>query len=233
MAIPQKVTAIPAPQTIEDVLIKGDLAKLTEQQRTEYYMRLCQSVGLNPMTKPFSYLTLNGKLVLYATRDCAEQLRRLHGISIEILSQEKADGLLTIHVRARDRDGRQDEDLGVVAFGDHLKGEVAANTVLKAITKAKRRVTLSISGLGFLDETEVQDIPAHAKQVPDKQIVNETGELISNDQINELIDLCVKAKKTTGALAKRMGVESIADLPAAYFNEAKGILESIIKDMPK
>ena len=26
---------------------------------------------------------------------------------------------------------------------------------MKAITKAKRRVTLSISGLGFLDETEI------------------------------------------------------------------------------
>ena len=34
-------------------------------------------------------------------------------------------------------------------------GEFAANAIMKAVTKAKRRVTLSISGLGFLDETEV------------------------------------------------------------------------------
>jgi hypothetical protein len=31
--------------------------------------------------------------------------------------------------------------------------------ILKAVTKAKRRVTLSICGLGFLDETEVDSIP--------------------------------------------------------------------------
>jgi hypothetical protein len=30
---------------------------------------------------------------------------------------------------------------------------------MKAVTKAKRRATLSVCGLGFLDETEVQDIP--------------------------------------------------------------------------
>jgi hypothetical protein len=34
-----------------------------------------------------------------------------------------------------------------------------ANCYLKAITKAKRRVTLSLLGLGMLDETEVETIP--------------------------------------------------------------------------
>ena len=99
---------------IENVLIKGDLSKLNEQQRTEYYLRLCNSIGLNPMTQPFQYLTLNGKLVLYARRDCADQLRKINGISIKIVSQDKAGGLLSVHVQATDRDGRVDEDLGVV-----------------------------------------------------------------------------------------------------------------------
>jgi hypothetical protein len=31
---------------------------------------------------------------------------------------------------------------------------------MKAITKAKRRVTLSICGLGWLDETEIESIPS-------------------------------------------------------------------------
>jgi hypothetical protein len=38
--------------------------------------------------------------------------------------------------------------------------------VLKCVTKAKRRVTLSICGLGWLDETEVETIPV-AKIGPD------------------------------------------------------------------
>jgi hypothetical protein len=166
MTLPARREEIQAPSAtaIEAVLIKGDLSKLNEEQRTEYYMRLCNSIGLNPMTQPFQYLTLNGKLVLYARRDCADQLRKINGISIKIVSQDKSDGLLSIHVQATDRDGRMDEDLGVVSFPETLKGDMAANTILKAVTKAKRRVTLSLSGLGFLDETEIADIPPEAKR---------------------------------------------------------------------
>ena len=183
------VSQLPTATAIESVLIKGDLSKLNEQQRTEYYMRLCHSIGLNPMTQPFQYLTLNNKLVLYARRDCADQLRKINGISIEIVSQDRLDGLLSIHVRAKDKDGRQDEDLGVVSFPDTLKGEMAANAILKAVTKAKRRVTLSLSGLGFLDETEVADIPQDAKrQNPHITKPEDVIEAIEYDQDGQPVD---------------------------------------------
>jgi hypothetical protein len=195
------INAPPSATAIESLLIKGDLSKLNEQQRTEYYMRLCHSIGLNPMTQPFQYLTLNGKLVLYARRDCADQLRKINGISIEIVSQDKADGLLSIHVRAKDRDGRQDEDLGVVSFPENLKGEAAANTILKAVTKAKRRVTLSLSGLGFLDETEVADIPRQNPHVTRPEDIlpeveyDENGSPIDNSpKGDERIERLPKAK---------------------------------------
>lgn len=151
---------------IEAVIAKGDLSKLTPDERNRYYNEVCRSIGLNPLTQPFQYIVLQGKMTLYAKRDCADQLRKINGISIEIISQEQSDGLLTVHVRAQDQTGRKDEDLGVVAFPETLRGEARANTILKAVTKAKRRVTLSISGLGFLDETEVEDIPAAAKTPP-------------------------------------------------------------------
>jgi hypothetical protein len=164
MTVPMRRSEeMPAAGTVEDVLIRGNLSDLKPEQRTEYYMRVCRSVGLNPLTRPFEYLTLNGKLTLYARRDCADQLRKINGISIEIVSQDRAGDMLSVHVRAKDKDGRTDEDLGVVSLPQNLKGEAAANAILKAVTKAKRRVTLSISGLGFLDETEVEDIPASAK----------------------------------------------------------------------
>jgi hypothetical protein len=194
MSVPSRneianVSTLPSATAIESVLIKGDLSKLTEQQRSEYYMRLCHSIGLNPMTQPFQYLTLNGKLVLYARRDCADQLRKINGISVEIVSQDKADGLLSVHVRAKDRDGRADEDLGVVAFPDTLKGEAAANTILKAVTKAKRRVTLSLSGLGFLDETEVEDISAQVKR-PNPHVTRpeDIGPEVEYDEQGQPID---------------------------------------------
>jgi len=48
------------------------------------------------------------------------------------------------------------------------------NALMKAVTKAKRRVTLSICGLGMLDETEVETIPSARPVV----VVPETGEIV-------------------------------------------------------
>jgi len=150
-------------EIIEAVVAKGDLALLTPEERTRYYVQVCRSVGLNPFTKPFEYIRLSGRLVLYAKREAADQLRQIHGISLEIVSQQVDSGMLVVHVRAKDKTGRTDEDLGAVSIAG-LQGEAKANATLKAITKAKRRVTLSIAGLGFLDETEIEDVPAREKE---------------------------------------------------------------------
>lgn len=144
---------------LEQVITKGDLARLTPQERVSFYRATCDSVGLNPLTRPLEFITLSGKLVLYARRDAADQLRKINGISVEVVSQKTDGDLLTVHVRARDKTGRSDEDFGVVSIAG-LRGEARANATLKCITKAKRRVTLSIAGLGFLDETEVDDTHA-------------------------------------------------------------------------
>ncbi len=49
---------------LEKVLIKGDLAELSPPQRVQYYTQVCESLGLNPLTKPFDYIVLNNKLTL-------------------------------------------------------------------------------------------------------------------------------------------------------------------------
>jgi hypothetical protein len=146
------------PGIVETVVIGGDLADLNAAQRAEYYGAVCRSLGLNPLTKPFEYLTLNGKLRLYALRDCADQLRRLHGISIYIANREQMSDIYVVTARAKDHQGREDESTGAVTVGN-LKGDALANALMKAETKAKRRVTLSIAGLGWLDETELDTIP--------------------------------------------------------------------------
>jgi len=146
---------------LEQVVIQGDLSKLSPADRVAYYKQVCESVGLNPLTRPFDYIELNGKLTLYAKRDAADQLRKMHGVSVKVLSKEIIEGLYVVEVRATDRTGRIDEDMGAVNIAG-LRGEAKANAMAKAVTKAKRRVTLSICGLGWLDETEVSDI-AEAK----------------------------------------------------------------------
>lgn len=158
---------------VEQVVMGGDLSKLSPKDRLAYYAQVCDSVGINPLTKPFDYLNLNGKLVLYANRNCAEQLRRVHGVSIKITAREKVDDLYVVTAQATDKTGRSDEALGAVNLAG-LKGEALANGTMKAETKAKRRVTLSLCGLGMLDETETVTIPG-ARQI---RVDAETGEIL-------------------------------------------------------
>lgn len=143
---------------IEAVILQGDLSKLTPDQRGQYVATLCETMGLNPLTKPFEFITLNGKLTCYAGKNCAEQLRRVHNVSIRVTSRETLQDVYVVTVEASLPNGRVDASTGAVALAG-LKGEALANAFLKAETKAKRRVTLSVCGLGMLDETEVESIP--------------------------------------------------------------------------
>jgi hypothetical protein len=160
------------PGTImEAVIAKGNLRELSPEQRAKYYTATCESMGLNPLTKPFDYIDLNGKLTLYATRTATDQLRRINGVSVTAIERDTVDGIHIVTVRVRDNEGREDEEIGAVSL-DNLAGEKLANAYMKAVTKAKRRATLSISGLGWLDETEVDTIP-DARRVPVSSYVPE------------------------------------------------------------
>lgn len=152
---------------IEQVLMTGNLAALSDQERVIYHNRVCETLGLNPLTRPFDYLTLNGKLLLYARKDATDQLRKINGVSITGMEREHAGDLYIVTVSAVDKDGRTDQSSGAVNTKG-LAGEALANALMKAETKAKRRVTLSISGLGMLDESEtdfldVEPEPATAR----------------------------------------------------------------------
>jgi hypothetical protein len=148
------------PRVIEQVLLAGDLSKLTPDQRLSYYNRVCESLGLNPLTQPFAYLKLGGREILYAKKDATEQLRMIHHISIDPagFTREVIEGVYIVTAPASTPSGRTDVSTGAVAI-EGLKGENRANAMMKAETKAKRRVTLSICGLGMLDETEIDTIP--------------------------------------------------------------------------
>jgi len=146
--------------TVERVLLDGDLGQLSAAQRVTYYGKVCDTLGLNPLTRPFEYLVLNNKLTLYARREATEQLRKLHHVSLTIAARELVEDTYLVTARAVLPDGRVDESIGAKSIAN-LKGEARANAMMTAETKAKRRVTLSICGLGMLDESEVaDDIPA-------------------------------------------------------------------------
>lgn len=167
-------SAIPVAQEIESVLIGGDLSKLTPEQRVNYYKAVCDSVGLNPLTRPFDYITLNAKLTLYAKKDATDQLRKRDGVSITKLEREVMNDICLVTAYAQTVT-RSDASTGAVSIKG-LSGDALANAMMKAETKAKRRVTLSICGLGLLDETEIETV---STAVP--TIVNvETGEIVED-----------------------------------------------------
>jgi hypothetical protein len=142
---------------IESVVIGGDLSQLSPAERVEYYKAVCQSVGLNPLTKPFDYMKIQGRLVLYAKKGATDQLRQINDINVIDHQIEYLDEWIKVEVTVKDNTGRTDWDVGVVNKKD-MQGNFG-NALMKAVTKAKRRATLSICGLGMLDETEVETIP--------------------------------------------------------------------------
>jgi len=207
---------------VEKVVIGGDLAALSAPERMDYYKRVCESVGLNPLTRPFEYLRLNGKLVLYARKDATEQLRTIHGISIYKVEREQLDDIFTVTAYARDRNGREDSDIGAVNVAG-LKGEAKANAMMKAITKAKRRVTLSVSGLGMLDETEIETIP---DAVPLPEVAP-----ITEQQAADLAALLEETGSDVAAFLKylskqgKVAISAIAEIPSNMYHDAVAALE--------
>lgn len=157
---------------IERALIAGDLSGLNEMERLSYYTALCKSLELNPLTRPFDYLNLQGRLILYANASCCAQLRAKKKISLKITERALLldDKVYRVTVEATTPDGQRDEASGVVFIGS-VSGENIVSLLMKAETKAKRRVTLSISGLSLPDESEIETIP-NAETVTDaaKQI---------------------------------------------------------------
>ena len=180
---------------LQEVIAGGDLSALTPTQRTTYYSQVCESLSLNPLTQPFLYLQLNDRLVLYATRGATDQLRHVRSVSLQIVSREVVDGVYVVTARASTPDGRDDESVGAVPLlkeqgewkttgsnrryfqgtGTFVPLDPAdrANQIMRAETKAKRRVTLSICGLGWLDESEVETI-AGAQRIA---VDHTTGEI--------------------------------------------------------
>jgi hypothetical protein len=161
------IVPITEAQILEKVVIDGDLSKLTPKERLMYYNKTCESLGLNPLTRPFEYVRLQGKLTFYARKDATEQLRRVYQVSIDKLEAQVIEGVFIVTAYASTKD-RTDVASGAVSILG-LKGNDYANAIMKAETKAKRRVTLSICGLGITDESEIETIP-HAKIVAEQDI---------------------------------------------------------------
>jgi hypothetical protein len=101
-----------------------------------------------------------------------------------------------------------------------LKGEELVNARLKAVTKAKRRVTLSICGLAFLDESEVETVKQARRvnvdpttgEIVDDGLVERPLELVAPGGVARIEELAPQAGMDAQEIAEKMGVSSLSDL---------------------
>lgn len=183
-ALARRVPSLP--ERIETLLMQGDLKDLSVPERLVFYKDLCRSLGLNPRTRPFEYIVFTdrdeeeestaarqGKMILYARADCAAQLRKIHHVGISKDVRRRREGefyIVEADAFINEKAGqRTDSSIGVVWLKKwkrsgqqrtlvDLSGREMANAMMKAETKAKRRVTFSICGLHMLDESELEDL---------------------------------------------------------------------------
>lgn len=217
-------TVITSPniQKIEELLVTGNLSQFTNQERVSYVNKVCETLGLNPLTRPFEFVSFQGKMVMYAKKDCTDQLRKIHGVSVRVTKQEILDGLLFITVEATDKTGRTDSDIGVLNISG-LKGDAMANASMKCLTKAKRRVTLSICGLGILDETELEtvapvphmDAPTNT-EAPDERTFKNIRDLLKAKGRTEEQLLTYLAVQNGGEVKKSIEELSSAEIEYSY-----------------
>jgi hypothetical protein len=124
---------------IEQLVVDGDISKLTQEQRLRYYYATCERLGLDPMSQPLGYLKLNGKTVLYAYKGATDQIAGKRSISRRIVKTDILNNKVYLVVaEASDASGRVEQSTGAISI-ENLGGENLVNALLKAETKAKRR----------------------------------------------------------------------------------------------
>jgi hypothetical protein len=133
-------------------------------------------------------------MMLYARRDCTDQLRKLHGISVVKITRTTEDGMLMAEATVRDRKGNEDSAIGAISLSvwdkwakppayKTLSGLDLANARMKVETKAKRRATLSICGLGFLDMSELDTLDNYSEVTPGGRVVIDQSKQLPPAQI--------------------------------------------------
>lgn len=169
---------------LEKVITNNDLGGLSSLEKVQHIKNVCESLGLNPLTKPIQLLKFQGKEIAYFTKDATEQLRKNNNISIRIRDPKVTEGIYIVIVDAKTPEGREDSSTGAISVSG-LKGDALCNAMLKAETKAKRRVTLSICGLGFTDESEIETM-AGAKKIDVHSSFKEKEISNQDEGMNEL-----------------------------------------------
>lgn len=135
-----------------------DTKALTHEERVATLSALSKALGLNPLTNPVQFLSLSGREVLYVTKQATDQIAARLRLNRETVAGPEVRDfggtkLVFCQVKVTAPDGRSEVSTATLPFADPV------NVLMKCETKAKRRATLSLAGLGLLTEEEMETIP--------------------------------------------------------------------------
>ena len=164
-----QTTVIDGSPLLEELLAQAhangqDTRALDKNQRRAVLVELARKLGLNPLSNAVMFLLTNGRETLYVTKQGTDQIAAAARLQRETIKGPEVvtiEGrkLVFCQVRATHPDGRSEVSTATLALMDPV------NDLMKCETKAKRRATLSVCGLGLLAEDEIETIPG-AQRVP-------------------------------------------------------------------
>lgn len=169
----------------------GDFSVLSNEERNVFVEHICETYNLDKSSVPVRFVTDNKskKVIPYLARTATDQLRMNLNISvIEQNVQFSPNGIACIvTVKVQDDKGRTDMDVGSVFLGN-ATGDDYAKQIMSCVTKAKRRATISLSGIGILDEAEIMSMTSEEVLSKSKELELDF-DLMSqsvNDEIKEI-----------------------------------------------
>lgn len=135
-----------------------DTSSLRLDQKAAVLEGLARALGLNPLSQPVIFLKTQGREVVYVTKVGTDQIasrlrlqrRTIHGPDVR---KVHGKDLAFCQVEVTAPDGRSEMSTATLPITDPV------NDLMKVESKAKRRATLSIAGLGLLTEEEIETIP--------------------------------------------------------------------------
>lgn len=201
---------------MEKVVLGNDLSSLSPIEKVKYINGVCRSLGLNPATNPIKLMKFQGKEIPYFSKESTEQLRKNNHVSIETIETKTMDGIYIVTAYATTPDGRKDASTGAITIKG-LQGDALCNALMKAETKAKRRVTLSICGLGFNDESEMDSLKDAKKVNLELHQQAANNQKVLNKEIEAPVDIVPSIEEMLNELDKAVTPEKLADIFKPFY----------------
>jgi hypothetical protein len=173
--------------------LNGSVSHFDKSQKQALLSKLCITLGLNEELQPFRiYSNTRGEEYIYATKECCAQLRHRECISIhEIGEPIFANSTISVRVKGSNKHGRESWEIGSVGVVPELSPSQVAHGVMTAVTKAKRRLTLCLSGLGVLADVELEDMNSVVTNGTEQQTLDSIDTKVAME-VNKLFDNILK-----------------------------------------